>query len=140
MCFYTDEQKANGKAIIFVGYDSQLEAHAIDLRCAKSGHVTKMSKADYSAKLTTSLIKIKTLAVREAGAMDPDLAFDLLRQTLLVQLVHDGDSSLPLSIKPDARAVEVDEALLAQSRIRSVEEIAVEDIAALCDDDSLSVI
>ena len=82
MCFYTDEQKANGKAIIFVGYDSQLEAHAIDLRCAKSGHVTKMSKADYSAKLTTSLIKIKTLAVREAGAMDPDLAFDLLRQTL----------------------------------------------------------
>ena len=103
MCFYTDEQKANGKVIIFVGYDSQLEAHAIDLRCAKSGHVTKMSKADYSAKLTTSLIKIKTLAVREAGAMDPDLAVDLLLQTALVQLVHDGDSSLPLSIKPDAR-------------------------------------
>ncbi|NCN86083.1 MAG: ParB/RepB/Spo0J family partition protein [Sphingomonadales bacterium] len=141
LCFYTDEQKANGKAIIFLGYDGQLEAHAIDLRRASAGNVSKMPKADYSAKLTTSLIKIKTLAVREAVATDPELAFDLLLQTLLVQLVHDGDSyALPLSIKPDARAVEVDEPLMAQSQIRSVKEISAEDIAALSDDDSLSAI
>lgn len=36
--------------------------------------------------------KIKTLAVREAVASDPDPVFDLLLQTLLVQLVQDGNS------------------------------------------------
>lgn len=118
--FRTDEQKANGKAIICLGYDGHMVAHAIDLRRAKSCNVTKMPKGDYSAKQATSLIKIKTLAVNEAVATDPDLEFDLLLQTLLVQLVHGGyslsairaldghvkqclfDYSLPLKLMPMA--------------------------------------
>ncbi len=138
LSFYTDKQKENGKAIIFLGHDGQLEAHAIDLRRAKSS-VQNSPKPDYSGKLVDALHKIKTLAVREAVANDPALAFDILLQTLLQQLVHQGDSySLPLSIRPDAKAVEVDEGLMAQSEIRSVQEVSARDIKALSDENDLS--
>ena len=89
--FYADEQKANGKAIIFLGYDGQLEAYAIDLRRTKSGHVTKMPKPDYSAKLTTSLLKIKTLAVRQVVATDPDLAQQQIATSQFIyQVINKG--------------------------------------------------
>jgi len=111
------------------------------LRRAKQANVQNSPKPDYSGKLVDALHKIKTLAVREAVANDPALAFDILLQTLLQQLVHDGDSySLPLSIRPDAKAVEVDEGLMVQSEIRSVQEISSADIKALSDESDLSTI
>lgn len=138
LSFYTDEQKAHGKAIIFLGYDGELEIHAVDLNRKKSADVTKLPKPDYSAKLTGELTKIKTLAVREAVANDPALALDLLLQALLEQLIHDRSSyALPLSLKPDARPVEVDEDLLAQSEIAAVEDIAAKDVEALSAENDL---
>jgi len=139
LAYYTDEQRENGKAIIYLGYDGALEAHAVDLRRTKSGNVTELPKPDYSAKLVGELTKIKTLAVREAVAENPALALDLLVYTLLEKLVFDGDSSdLPLSIKPDARAVDVDQELMVQSEIRSVRDMSADDIGALSDEITLS--
>jgi len=85
--------------------------------------------------------QLETHAVREAVANGPALAFDILLQTLLQQLVHQGGSySLPLSIRPDAKAVEVDESLMAKSELRSVHEISAADIKALSDENDLSSI
>ncbi len=140
LSFYTDNQKSHTKLIFFLGHNGELESHAVDLHKSKSS-VQNTPKPDYSGKLVDALHKIKTLAVREAVANDPALAFDILLQTLLQQLVHQGDSySLPLSIRPDAKAVEVDEGLMAQSEIRSVQEVSAGDIKALSDESDLSTI
>lgn len=46
----------------------------------------------------------------------------------------------PPSIKPDAQAVEVDEDLMTQSDIRTVQEISCPDIKALPDKSDLSLV
>lgn len=138
LAYHTDEQKEHGRAIIFLDYDGELAVHAVDLRKPKQANVTKLPKPDYSAKLVSELVKVKTLAVREAVATNPELALDVLLHTLLQNIAFDGCAyDLPLSIKPESRGVEVDEDLMVQSDIRSVEDIAAKDMGALSDEISL---
>lgn len=142
LSFFTDEQKADGKAILFLGHDGRLELHARDLTRRSDGKAggSKAPKRDYSAKLEASLHRIKTLAVREAVAQNPDLAFDLMLHTLLSHLVHGANSfAIPLSIKPEGRAVEVEESLLTQSDIQTVEEVSG-DMFERLDCDSLEAV
>lgn len=133
LAFFTDEQKAEGKMLIFLDHSGELTFKAINLAKAKrDGNDQKAPKPDYSAKLVGSLDRIKTLAVKEAVASDADLATDILLHTMFQQVIGEQYySDYALAIRCDAKAVVVDEALLETSSIATVDELAKDQFPTL---------
>lgn len=127
MLYYTDEQKAHGKMLLFIDTNGQLSEQAIDTR-KKNSAVGKSDapKPDYSAKLVIELQRIKTLAVRQAVANDGALALDILLFTMARQIIGSGYASdSPVNITAGGRDMSVEESLMAQSNIVPVETLAV---------------
>lgn len=123
--FFTDEQKASGSLLIFLGHDGSLERTAIDGRKQerKSADGKPEPKPDYSAKLVGTMARIKTLAVREAVSQCSVLASDILLFTLARQILFGGYSSdLPVAIVTKDKAMEVDEALMTKADIAPIDD------------------
>lgn len=131
---FTDQQKADGAMVVFVGHGGEIEAKAIrtkrERREGASG--APADKPDYSGAMVEALSKIKTLAVQEAVAGDPALAFDVLLDCLFGQIVH-GEASYqsPLSLRLDGFNAVPPGDLMNESSILSVDEIGAGDFAAV---------
>ena len=133
LAFFTGQQKAEGKMLIYLDHSGELTFKAINLAKAKrDGNDQKAPKPDYSAKLVASLDRIKTLAVKEAVAGDADLATDILLHTMFQQVVAEQyHSDYALAIRSDAKAVIVDDALLETSTIATVDDLAKDQFPTL---------
>lgn len=135
--YYTDEQKAEARVIVFLGYNGALTVQPVCLRKAK-----RTKKADdatperFSRKLAEAMHRIKLLAVRESVASNPDFAFDLMLAALIEDRLAYGINS-PLALRTNAAPVQVDAELLAGPTMIHVEEAADKALAAIKREDLL---
>jgi len=126
---YTDEQKAEARVIVFLGYNGALAVQPVCLRKAKrSKKVDDATPERFSRKLTEAMHRIKLLAVREAVASNPDFAFDLMLAALIEDRLAYGINS-PLALRTNVSPVQVDAELLAGATMIDVEEAADNAIA-----------
>jgi ParB family transcriptional regulator, chromosome partitioning protein len=126
---HSAEQMAAGAMLLFVSHDGNLEARPIRVKQLRSNaDALNAIKPDYSAAMVESLSRIKTQAVQEAVAGNPDLALDILIESMAAQLVHDEPSYLsPLTIRCDAVNATVPDEFMTMSNIASIDD-SVEDI------------
>ncbi|MGP1354559.1 MAG: ParB/RepB/Spo0J family partition protein [Parasphingopyxis sp.] len=121
---FTDEQKAESRVLIFVGYGGALNVQPISLRKAKRKKKDSGAKPErYSRKLCDAMHRIRVLAIREAMADNPGAALDMLITALIEDRLAYGVNS-PLALRTRAGAVQVDDALLGDAKITDIEERA----------------
>jgi ParB family transcriptional regulator, chromosome partitioning protein len=139
---HSAEQMAAGAMLLFVGHEGILEARPIRVKQLRSNADTANAiKPDYSAAMVESLSRIKTQAVREAVAANPDLALDILIESMAAQLVHDEPIYLsPLTIRCDAVNASVPDELMTMSNIASIDDGVEEILSALPVDNRLAAI
>ena len=130
---FSDEQKAEGAMLLFVGRTGVIEAKAIRTkRERRVGVGGAVEKPDYSGATLDALSKIKTLAVQEAVADDPALALDILLDCLAGQIVHgEPPYQSPLSLRLEGFNASPPDDLMDESAIRTVEQIGADDFGAL---------
>ncbi|KWV93885.1 ParB/RepB/Spo0J family partition protein [Erythrobacter sp. AP23] len=129
--YYTDEQKADAKVIMFLGYNGALTIQPMCLRKAKRSKKADDRKPErFSRKLAEAMHRIKLLVVREAVASSPEFAFDLMLAALIEDRLAYGINS-PLALRTNVRPVQVDENLLAGVTMIDVEEEADKSLAVL---------
>lgn len=134
LCVFTDAQKADSAMVLFVGNGGEIEAKAIRTkRIAKGGSGDAPAiKPDYPGAMIETLSKIKTLAVQEAVATNPALAFDILLDCLVGQGIHREPSYYsPLSLRLEGFNAAVPDDMMTMADIASVDEIGGGDFAAL---------
>ncbi|MDT7533174.1 ParB/RepB/Spo0J family partition protein [Sphingobium sp. SA2] len=135
---FTAEQKADHTLILFIGHDG-IEQVAFT-RSAKGGAADgpKPPRPDYSQKVMDQLGAIRTMAVREVIATDPELALDVLLTGLLGQ-VRGGVYSWQQAaeIKAEQNAFHVDETIMAHSVMRDIDEIAQADLDRVAESPAL---
>ena len=123
--FYSDEQKADGRVLIFIGYNGALTIQPVTMRKAKrakdGGDNQKPER--FSRALCEAMRRIGLLAIREAVADNPDIALDLLIAALVEDRLAYGINS-PLALRANPTAVQVDDALMAEAQIADIEEHA----------------
>jgi len=135
--YYTDEQKADAKVIIFLGYNGALTIQPLCLRKAKRSKKADDSKPErFSRKLTEAMHRIKLLVVREAVASNPDMAFDLMLAALIDDRLAYGINS-PLAVRTNASPMQVDAELLAGATMVDAEEAADKALAGIEREDLL---
>lgn len=135
--YFTDEQKADAKVIIFLGYNGALTIQPVCLRKAKRSKKAGDGKPErFSRKLTEAMQRIKLLAVREAVASNPDMAFDLMLAALIEDRLAYGINS-PLALRTNASPVQVDAELLAGAVMIDAEDAADKALAGIERDDML---
>ncbi|MHA7820271.1 MAG: ParB/RepB/Spo0J family partition protein [Erythrobacter sp.] len=135
--YYTDEQKADAKVIIFLGYNGALTIQPLCLRKAKRSKKADDGKPErFSRKLSEAMHRIKLLAVREAVASNPDMAFDLMLAALIEDRLAYGINS-PLALRTNALPVQVDADLLAGTTMVDAEEAADKALAGIEREDLL---
>ena len=84
---------------------------------------------------------IRTMAVREAVATNPDLALDVLLDTLIGQLAHREYSwTLPTEIEASGREVRVIEETMTHAQIEPIEQIAAKDLERVPSGDRLAAL
>lgn len=128
---YTDEQKADARVIIFLGYNGALTVQPVGLRKVTRAKKTDGAKPErFSRKLTEAIHRIKLLAVREAVASNPDVAFDLMLASLIEDRLAYGVNS-PLALRTNAVSVQVDADVLAGAAMIDVEERADKALATI---------
>jgi ParB family transcriptional regulator, chromosome partitioning protein len=129
---HSAEQMAAGAMLLFVGNDGALEAKPIRTKQLRTtGDGAPVSKPDYSAAMVETLSRIKTQAVQEAVAANPDLALDILIESMAAQLVHDEPSYLsPLTMRCDAVNASVPDEMMTLSNITSIDAV-IEDILSV---------
>lgn len=139
---FSDEQKAEGAMILFIGPDGGVEAKPVRVKRAKAkAEGERAASPDYSGPVIEALTRIKTLAVQEAVAADPALALDILLDGLAGQIVHgEGNYMSPLALRLDGFASKVPDDLIADTQIARVEEIAATDFAGLPDHERFAAI
>lgn len=143
LCVFTDEQKADSAMVLFVGNGGEVEAKAIRTkRIAKGGSGDAPAiKPDYSGAMIETLSKIKTLAVQEAVATNPALAFDILLDCLVGQGIHREPSYYsPLSLRLEGFNAAVPDDMMTMAAIASVDEIGGSDFAAMPEVDRFAAI
>lgn len=137
---FTDEQKAEHTLIVFVGYDG-IEQVAFT-RADRGGAGTdgpKPPRPDYSQKVMDQLGAIRTLAVREAVAGDPELALDVLLSGLLAQVQERGYSfEQAAEIRAEKNPFHIDEAVMSHSSMRGIDELADADLARVGEEPTLA--
>lgn len=134
LCVFTAAQKANNAMVLFVGNGGEVEAKAIRTkRIARDGSGDAPAiKPDYSGAMIETLSKIKTLAVQEAVATNPALAFDILLDCLVGQGIHNEPSYYsPLSLRLEGFNAGVPDDMMTMAEIASVDAIGGGDFAAL---------
>ena len=133
LCVFTDDQKAEGAIVLFVGHGGEVEAKAIRTkRIANDSGGAPAIKPDYSGAMIETLSKIKTLAVQEAIATNPALALDILLDCLVGQSIHNEPSYYsPLSLRLEGFNAAVPDDMMTLSDIASVDEIGGGDFAAM---------
>jgi ParB family chromosome partitioning protein len=133
LCVFTDEQKAEGAIVLFVGRGGEVEAKAIRTkRGAKDGGGAPAIKPDYSGAMIETLSKIKTIAVQEAVATNPTLALDILLDCLVGQGIHREPSyHSPLSLRLEGFNAAVPDDMMTIAEIASVDDIGGSDFAAI---------
>ncbi|MAK98427.1 MAG: hypothetical protein CL807_09685 [Citromicrobium sp.] len=121
---YTDEQKAEARVIIFLGYNGPLTVQPVSLRKAQRAKKADDAKPErFSRKLTEAMHRIKLLAVREAVTSNPEFAFDLMLAALIEDRLAYGSNS-PLAVRTNVSPVQVDVELLAGATMIDAEEVA----------------
>ncbi len=134
LAVFSDQQKADGAMVLFVAHGGEIEAKAIRTKRERreGANGAPAEKPDYSGAMIEALSKIKTLAVQEAVAADPALAFDVLLDCLFGQIVH-GEPSYqsPLSLRLDRFNAAPPEDLMSEASILAVEQIGAGDFAAV---------
>lgn len=135
--YYTDEQKADAKVLMFLGYNGALTIQPVCLRKAKRSAKTTDGKPErYSRKLAEAMHRIKLLAVREAVASNSEMAFDLMLAALIEDRLAYGINS-PLALRTNASPVQVDAELLAGATMIDAEEAADKALAGIEREDLL---
>src|SRR3546814_12328463 len=93
-----------------------------------------MRISDWSSDVCSSDLGIRTMAVREALASDPELALDVLLTGLLGQVRGNSYSwQQAAEITAEKNRFHVDEALMGHSTIADIDEIAGADLARLAE-------
>lgn len=137
--FFTDEQKEGHTLTVFVGHDGCLEQVVFTSAKRGASDGPKPPRPDYSKKVMGQLGAIRTLAVREAVANDPELALDVLLDGLLGQLVgSDYSWSLPVEITTSDSEVRVVEDIMAHASMAPIEQIAAGDLEQVGGEDRLA--
>lgn len=122
--FFTDEQKADGKILIFIGHNGNLSVQPIALRrSSRKASETNAALTRYSQKLGEAMRRIKLLAIREALASNPAFALDMLITSLVESRLAYGINA-PLAIRCNPKSVQVEEDLIANAAISDIEEQA----------------
>ena len=131
--FYTDDQRAHGAMMLFVGSNGLLEAVAIQTKRERNNAKPEAGpKPDYSGAMVEALSKIKTQAVQEAIASDPALALDILIDGLAAQIAGDRPShEHPLSLRVEPFNDRVADEYMTQSSINPVADWQGDYFAAL---------
>lgn len=135
---FTAEQKAEHSLIVFIGHDG-IEQVAFT-RSAKgtAADGPKPPRPDYSQRVMDQLGGIRTMAVREALASDPELALDVLLTGLLGQVRGNAYSwQQAAEITAEKNRFHVDDAVMAHSAIADIDEIASADLARLAETPTL---
>ncbi|MET1756486.1 ParB/RepB/Spo0J family partition protein [Novosphingobium sp. RD2P27] len=137
---FTDEQKAEHTLIVFVGYDGiDQVAFTRSSRGSAGADGPKPPRPDYSQKVMDQLGAIRTLAVREAVAGDPELALDVLLNGLLAQVQGRGFSfEQAAEIRAENSPFHIDEAVMAHSSMREIDELAEADLARVGEEPTLA--
>lgn len=127
---FTDEQKAIGGVCAYIGYDGELQVRYWRAKVEKPEKGEGTEKADtgpYSATMVERLTGIRTLALQQSVAAQPDLALDILVDTLAARLVHNEQSyDNPADILPTVARINVEDELFAGSGIEREQHRLVE--------------
>jgi ParB family chromosome partitioning protein len=140
---YSAEQKAECTLLLLIGREGQIEVRAIRPKRAKDSctNGAPAEKPDYSGAMIETLSRIKTLAVQEAVAADPMLAFDILLDCLAGQIVHDEPGyHSPLALRLDHFNCAVPDDMMTISQIAPVADIGAAEFAALPQRDRFAAI
>lgn len=122
--FFTDEQKADGKILIFIGHNGSLSVQPIALRrSSRKASETNAAPTRYSQRLGEAMRRIKLLAIREALASNPAIALDMLIASLVDNRLAYGINA-PLAIRCNPKSVQVEDDLMANAVICDIEEQA----------------
>lgn len=115
---FTDEQKAIGGVCAYIGYDGELQVRYWRAKIEKQEKADKVDTGPYSAAMVERLTGIRTLALQQAVAAQPDLALDILIDTLAARLVHNEMSyENTADISPTAARINVEDELFSGSGI-----------------------
>lgn len=115
---FTDEQKAIGGVCAYIGYDGDLQVRYWRAKIEKPEKAEKADTGPYSAAMVERLTGIRTLALQQAVAGQPDLALDILIDTLAASLVHNEQSyENAADIQPNVARISVEDELFAGSGI-----------------------
>lgn len=124
---FTDEQKATGGVCAYIGYDGELQIRHWLAKVEKQESAEKVETGPYSASMIERLTGIRTLALQQSVAAQPDLALDILIDTLAARLVHNQQGyDSPADIFPTTARISVEDELFAGSGIVREQERLVE--------------
>lgn len=127
--FFTDDQKAGHTLTLFLDHEGLNRVAFTSAKRNADSDGPKPPRPDYSQKVMDQLGAIRTMAVREAVATNPDLALDVLLDTLIGQLAHSEYSwTLPTEIEASGREVRLVEEIMTNARIEPIEQIAAKDL------------
>lgn len=139
--FFTDEQKAGHTLTLFVDHEGLSRVVFTSAKRNADSDGPKPPRPDYSQKVMDQLGAIRTMAVREAVATNPDLALDVLLDTLIGQLAHREYSwTLPTEIEASGREVRVIEETMTHAQIEPIEQIAAKDLERVPSEDRLAAL
>ncbi|WP_137864892.1 MULTISPECIES: ParB/RepB/Spo0J family partition protein [unclassified Sphingomonas] len=124
---YTDEQKATGGVCAYVGYRGELQTRYWRAVIEQEPEADATESGPYAASMIERLTGIRTLALQQAVAAQPDLALDILLDSLTAQFIHGQYSyTVGADIKPTRASINVEDELLSSSSIERVEPQLVE--------------
>jgi len=139
--FFTDEQKAGHTLTLFLDREGVNRVVFTSAKRSAASDGPKPPRPDYSQKVMDQLGAVRTMAVREAVANDPDLALDVLLDTLIGQLAHSEYSwTLPTEIETSGREVRLVDEIMAHAQIEPIEKIAADDLERVPSEDRLAAL
>lgn len=123
---FTDEQKAIGGVCVYLGYDGELQTRHWRAKIEEV-KAEPVESGPYPASMIERLTGIRTLALQQAVAAQPDLALDILLDTLTAQFIHGQQSyTMVADIKPSRAFIQVEDELVNNSSLDRVEPQLVE--------------
>ena len=139
--FFTDEQKAGHTLTLFIDHERLNRVAFTSAKRSTDSDGPKPPRPDYSQKVMDQLGAIRTMAVREAVATNPNLALDVLLDTLIGQLAHSEYSwTIPTEIETSGRGVRLIEEIMTNAKIEPIEQIAAKDLERVPSENRLAAL
>lgn len=121
--FFTDDQKKSGGVWAYVGRRGNVELCYYRAKAERRPSADDNVQSIYPASLVEDLSRIKTQALQDAVSQNPDLALDILLDTLAASLLGGAFShALAATIRSERPYIGVTDDLVARSNIERVDD------------------